>query len=199
MMYCCCSTCATFCCNFMLLISAGSQPRSQETRHSSQSAKPTATPGQRPCFGASSTLTTGRISPHLASVLAHRRSLKYLVTAPHLVLMVQHSRRAVVLLRTGSGQALCRVCRLDLRLTPIQIDWRCISSPFCGLAPPSRGTDEPKCVAMISFAQTLTAPVQQFYCLPYDHCLNVFLNKHFFSLLKNMVVLILLLILAFFL
>lgn len=122
MMYCCCSTCATFCCNFMLLISAGSQPRSQETRHSSQSAKPTATPGQRPCFGASSTLTTGRISPHLASVLAHRRSLKYLVTAPHLVLMVQHSRRAVVLLRTGSGQALCRVCRLDLRLTPIQID-----------------------------------------------------------------------------
>lgn len=122
----------------MLLISAGSQPLSQEPRHSSQNAKPNPTPCPRPCFSSSPNLSTGRISPpSVPGLLGHRWSLGYYVTASHLVLTVEHSRRAAVLLHTGRGQGLQGVCRLDLRLTPIKINWPCINSPFGGLAPPS--------------------------------------------------------------
>lgn len=51
----------------MLSISAGSQSLPQETRHSSQNATLTPTPGHHPCLSTSSRLMTGRISLNSAS------------------------------------------------------------------------------------------------------------------------------------
>lgn len=66
----------------MLLLSAGSQPLLQETRHSSQNATLTPTPGHHPCFSTTASLTTGRISLNSTStVLGHLWSLKYFVSA----------------------------------------------------------------------------------------------------------------------
>lgn len=66
----------------MLLLSAGSQALLQETRHSSQNATLTPTPGHHPCFSTTSSLTTGRVRFNSAStVLNHLGSLKSFVRA----------------------------------------------------------------------------------------------------------------------